>query len=81
MHLPVFPNIISVMGKAVDRLQEAESEAGRENVLLIQNIGSAVSHWITPDYGITSDNQTMKLMESVLLCHPQDGVRKYQRNK
>ena len=81
MHLPVFPNIISVMGKAVDRLQEAPSEAGRENILLIQNVGSAVSHWITPDYGVSSDTQTMKLMESVLLCNPQDGVSKISREQ
>ena len=76
MHLPTFPSIFSVMGSAVDRLVEAPGEAGRENVLITQNIASAVSHWITPSYEFPSDDQTKKVMETVLLCHPQTGVSK-----
>ena len=67
MHLPTFPSIFNVMGNAVDRLVEAPGEAGRENILITQNISSAVSHWVTPDYGVPSDDQTKKVMENILL--------------
>ena len=70
------------MGNAVDRLVEAPGgERGRENILVTQNIGSAVSHWITPDYGIALDDQTKKLMETVLLCHPQTGISKISKEQ
>ena len=81
MHLPTFPSIFSVMGNAADRLVEAPGEAGRENVLITQNIGSAVSHWITPSYEFPSDDQTKKVMETVLLCHPQTGVSKISKEQ
>ena len=70
------------MGNAVDRLVEAPGgETGRENILVTQNIGSAVSQWITPDYGVASNDQTKKLMETVLLCHPQTGISKISKEQ
>ena len=71
MRLVPSKDVFSSMESSVERLQDAEGEEGRERILLTQNISSAVSHWIVPNYGLDTVGIGEAAMKTVILCHDQ----------
>ena len=75
MRLVPSKDVFSSMESSVERLQDAESEEGRERILLTQNISSAVSHWVIPRYGMDIVDIGEAAMKTIILCHDQQVVQ------